>query len=187
MFNTHPFLRQISSTNIIFSNDKRGKYCNWTCEDSTYSIRVFFQDNICICFGNALFRQNVGMSMGTNCAPDFLKFFKQIYHNELTLNQANIRTDICQFLYSDLSLFQVKFTHASMTKYKMFHYLSSFSFFYDNFPLAHHMVFILVRFARNCNSVSDFHDRNLVIIGKLLQQGYCFHQSLKIFTLSYNC
>lgn len=34
---------------------------------------------------------------------------KQIYSNELTLNKANVKSDTCQFLDVDISLFQVKF------------------------------------------------------------------------------
>ena len=43
----------------------------------------------------------------------------------------------------------------------------------------------LVRFGRIGNDVSDFNDRNLVIIERLLRPGYRFKKSLKTFTKVY--
>ena len=39
----------------------------------------------------------------------------------------------------------------------------------------------LVRFARCCTSVSDFHSKNLQITSKLLTQGYIYHRLRKTF------
>jgi hypothetical protein len=44
---------------------------------------------------------------------------------------------------------------------------------------------LLVRFARICNNMSYFNDRDLVITEKLLLQGYHFHILLKTFTKFY--
>ena len=44
----------------------------------------------------------------------------------------------------------------------------------------------LVRYARICNNVSDFNERNAVITEKLLHQGYRFHKLLKTFTKFYH-
>ena len=42
-------------------------------------------------------------------------------------------------------------------------------------------IFQLVRFARCCTSVSDFHSKNLHITYKLLTQGYIYHKLRKSF------
>ena len=39
----------------------------------------------------------------------------------------------------------------------------------------------LVRFARVCNSVLDFNERNLCITEKLLQQGFRYHKLVNIY------
>ena len=42
----------------------------------------FLVDNIYVRFGGQLFRQTVGISMGTNCAPLLADFFLCSYENE---------------------------------------------------------------------------------------------------------
>ena len=43
----------------------------------------------------------------------------------------------------------------------------------------------LVRLARCCTSVSDFHSKNLQITSKLLTQGYIYHKLRNIWTLGH--
>jgi len=43
----------------------------------------------------------------------------------------------------------------------------------------------LVRFARVCNNVLDFNERNTFITEKLLHQGYRYHRLVKTFTKFY--
>ena len=58
-------------------NDKKAFYTStgpyrgyhlWSCQN-VYDALSFFLDNIYIRFGNKLYRQIVGIPMGTNCAP----------------------------------------------------------------------------------------------------------------------
>ena len=52
-------------TNQIFTSDHQNRYsCQNMCEPLTYLL-----DNIFIRFGTKLYRQNVGIPMGTNCNP----------------------------------------------------------------------------------------------------------------------
>jgi len=44
----------------------------------------------------------------------------------------------------------------------------------------------LIRFARVCNKVEDFNDRNSIISRKLLKQGFLFHKLMKTFAKFYN-
>ena len=48
--------------------DKYKKYTYWTCEEMIDAV-YFLLDNIFICFSNKIYRQVVGIPMGTNCAP----------------------------------------------------------------------------------------------------------------------
>jgi len=44
----------------------------------------------------------------------------------------------------------------------------------------------LIRFARVCNKVDDFNDRNSFISRKLLKQGFLYHKLTKTFAKFYN-
>ena len=47
------------------------KYDLWSCQKVTDAL-IFLLDNIFIRFGSKLYRQNVGIPIGTNCAPPLL-------------------------------------------------------------------------------------------------------------------
>ena len=52
----------------IFASEEHKKYDLWTCLKVTDAL-IHLLDNIYIRFGTTLYRQNVGIRMGTNCAP----------------------------------------------------------------------------------------------------------------------
>ena len=200
-----------------FSNTKRKNSVNWTCFD-ILSALDFLLDNIFIRFGNSVYRQVIGIPMGTNCAPliadlflycyesefmknlskdptkqhliqtfnntfrylddilainndDFNLYINDIYPKELTLNQANKSNKHCPFLDLDLHICDNKLNT------KIYDKRDDFSFPIVNYPFLDgdvpwapsYGVYIsqLVRFARVCNNVSDFNERNLFITGKL--------------------
>jgi hypothetical protein len=51
-----------------YKSDIGDKYYNWTCQDMIYAVNVLL-DKIFVRSGNKVFRQIVGISMGTSCAP----------------------------------------------------------------------------------------------------------------------
>ena len=55
--------------------EKYKNYSLWSCQKVTDAL-VYLFDNIYIRFGSKLYRQNVGIPMGTNCAPLLLICFK---------------------------------------------------------------------------------------------------------------
>ena len=57
------------------------KYHAWYCQNVCDTL-TFFVDNICIRFGTKLYRQEVGLSMGTNCAPLVADLFLFRYERE---------------------------------------------------------------------------------------------------------
>jgi len=85
-----------------------------------------------------------------------------MYPKEYTLNKANITSDSCQF-----------YPFQGNVNTRVYHRRDNFSFPIVNFhildgdvplvPLNGVYILQLVRFARFCNHVSDFNDRNLVI------------------------
>ena len=55
-------------------SEEHKKYDLWSCQKVTNAL-IYLLDNIYIRFGSKLYRQNVGIPMGTNCAPLLLICF----------------------------------------------------------------------------------------------------------------
>ena len=197
----------------------------------------FLLDNIFVRFGNTVYRQIIGIPMGTNCAPliadlflycyesqfmakiskdptkehlvqkfnntfrylddilalnndDFNTFTKEIYPPELTLNKANTNNQHCPFLDLDIHISNGNIDTKIYDKRDDFSFpIVNYPFLDGDVPLAaSYGVYIsqLVRFARVCNNVHDFNERNLFITDKLLHQGFRYHKLLKTFTKFYH-
>ena len=54
--------------NAFFTSEKPKKYHAWSCQNVCDAL-IFLLNNIFIRFGTKLYRQVVGIPMGTNCAP----------------------------------------------------------------------------------------------------------------------
>ena len=52
----------------FFASEEHKKYDLWYCQKVTDAL-IYLLDNIYIRFGSKLYRQNVGIPMGTNCVP----------------------------------------------------------------------------------------------------------------------
>ena len=210
------------------------KYNLWTCTDVCRALS-FLLDNIFIRYGKTIYRQVVGIPMGTNCAPlvadlflycyerDFMlslspasqgeiidafnntsrylddilnidnPFFAHmvtnIYPPELTLNKAKSSDTVAAFLDLHLSISN------DCIHTKIYDKRDDFNFNIVNYPhldgdvprATSYGVYIsqLIRFARACNDVIDFNDRNQVITSKLLQQGFRYHKLRRSFSKFY--
>lgn len=83
-----------NSTKAFFTNDKYDHYIMWTCND-IHKALVFLLDNIFVRFGDKVYRQIIGIPMGTNCAPLIADLFLFCYESEFMLNlNKNNRSDI---------------------------------------------------------------------------------------------
>ena len=54
--------------NAFFTSEQPKRYKLWSCQ-KMYDALHYLLDNIFIRFGSKLYRQIVGIPMGTNCAP----------------------------------------------------------------------------------------------------------------------
>ena len=63
--------------NAFFTSDAVRNYNLWPCQKVCEAV-TFLLDNIYIRFGSKLYRQIVGIPMGTNCAPLVADFFCSI-------------------------------------------------------------------------------------------------------------
>ena len=75
--------------NVLFSLPKNIKiYGLWTCQKVTDAL-IYLLDNIYIRFGSKLYRQNVGIPMGTNCAPLIAEMLLFCYERACTKKYSN--------------------------------------------------------------------------------------------------
>ena len=219
----------------FFTNDTVKHYTMWTCPDVCNSLS-FLLDNIYVRYGDTIYRQVIGIPMGTNCAPlvadlflycyerDFMlslkpdtqadvidafnnssrylddifnidnpffdTMFSLIYPKELRLNKTNESNISAPFLDLDLSI-----TNGLISS-KIYDKRDDFNFKIVNYPhldgdvprATSYGVYVsqLIRFARACSFVEDFHIRNRTITEKLLQQGYRFDKLRKTFSKFYH-
>ena len=73
---------------------KTKKYHEWSCQNVCDAL-TFLLDNIFIRFGTKLYRQVVGIPMGTNCAPLVADVFLFCYERDFIMslsddNQADV-------------------------------------------------------------------------------------------------
>ena len=65
----------------VFTSDAVRNYNLWSCQ-KVYEALTFLLDNIYIRFGSKLYRQIVGIPMGTNCAPLVADLFLFCYERD---------------------------------------------------------------------------------------------------------
>ena len=79
---------------LFFSSDVYNNYNLWSCQKVCDAL-VYLLDNIFIRFGTKLYRQTIGIPMGTNCAPLVADLFLFCYERDFMKslsreNQADI-------------------------------------------------------------------------------------------------
>ena len=71
--------------NAFFTSDAVRNYNLWSCQKVGEAL-TFLLDNIYIRFGSKLYRQGVGIPMGTNCAPLVADLFLFCYERDFMLS-----------------------------------------------------------------------------------------------------
>ena len=80
----------------IFTSEQPKRYKLRSCQKMCYALH-YLLDNIFIRFGSKLYRQIVGIPMGTNCAPLFADLFLFCYERDFILSLSdNNQTDIIE-------------------------------------------------------------------------------------------
>ena len=72
----------------FFTSEKPKKYHAWSCQNVCDAL-TFLLDNIFIRFGTKLYRQVVGIPMGTNCAPLVADLFLFCYERDLMMSLSD--------------------------------------------------------------------------------------------------
>ena len=174
------------------STDNYRGYHIWSCQNVCDALS-FLLDNIYIRFGTKLYRQIVGIPMGTNLLnidnPYFEGMVNQIYPSELQLNKANTSDTEAPFFDLHMSISN------GFVSTKIYDKRDDFDFDIVNFPFLDgdvprrpsYGVYIsqLIRFARVCSHVDEFNSHNKCLTAKLLKQGYRYHKLRKAFSKFY--
>ena len=71
--------------NAFFNLEKHKHYHAWSCQNVCDAL-TFLLDNIFIQFGTKLYRQVVGIPMGTNCAPLVADLFMFCYERDFMMS-----------------------------------------------------------------------------------------------------
>ena len=80
--------------NAFFTSEKPKKYHAWSCQNVCDTL-TFLLDNIFIRFGTKLYRQVVGIPMGTNCAPLVADLFLFCYERDFMISLSDDKqTDV---------------------------------------------------------------------------------------------
>ena len=77
---------KFTRTKGYFTHDINGDGDNLYTADNICKMIEFLIDNISVQFGGCLFRQVIGIPMGTNCAPLLADLFPYSYENEFLDN-----------------------------------------------------------------------------------------------------
>ena len=117
--------------------------------------------------------------------PEFAEHIPDIYPRELQLNIANTSDKETSFLDLNIKVIGTNIHTSVYDKSDDFGFpIVNFPWLFGDVPrLPSYGIYIarLVRFARCCTCVFDFHSKNLQIISKLLTQGYRYLKLRKTF------
>ena len=84
--------------NSFFTSEQPKRYKLWSCQKMCDALH-YLRDYIFIRFGSKLYRQNVGIPMGTNCALLVADLFLFCYERDIMLSLSdNNQTDIIEAL-----------------------------------------------------------------------------------------
>ena len=161
-----------------------------SCQN-VYEALSFLLDNIYIRFGTNLYRQVVGIPMGTNCAPLVAELFLFCYERDFMNDiSSDDQVDVIkafnlasQYL-DDLQNIDNPYFEGMVNQI----YPPELQLNKANTPRRpSYGVYIsqLIRFAQVCSHVDDFNTRNKCLTAKLLKQGYPYHKLRKAFSKFY--
>ena len=86
--------------NAFFTSDAVRNYNLWSCQKVCEAL-TYFLDNIYIRFGSKLYRQIVGILMGSNCASLVADLFLFYYERDLMLSLSeDTPSDVIEAFYS---------------------------------------------------------------------------------------
>ena len=77
-------------TDSYFTSEDTKRYKLWSCQNVCEAL-IYLLDNIYIRFGTKLYRQIVGIPMGTNCAPLVADLFLFCYERDFMTSLSDVK------------------------------------------------------------------------------------------------
>ena len=74
----------------FFTSEDTKRYKLWSCQNVCEAL-IYLLDNIYIRFGTKLYRQIVGIPMGTNCAPLVADLFLFCYERDFMTSLSDVK------------------------------------------------------------------------------------------------
>ena len=74
----------------FFTSEDTKRYKRWSCQNVCEAL-IYLLDNIYIRFGTKLYRQIVGIPMGTNCAPLVADLFLFCYERDFMTSLSDVK------------------------------------------------------------------------------------------------
>ena len=74
-----------NADHAYFTNEPPKHYTSWTCSEVCESL-VFLLDNIFVRYGSTVYRQVIGIPMGTNCAPLVADLFLYCFESDFMMS-----------------------------------------------------------------------------------------------------
>ena len=89
----------------FFTSEDTKRYKLWSCQNVCEAL-IYLLDNIYIRFGTKLYRQIVGIPMGTNCAPLVADLFLFCYEKDFMTSLSDVKqAEIIEaFKYLDIDI-----------------------------------------------------------------------------------
>ena len=96
----------VTTETSFFTLEKPKKYHAWSCQN-VCDVLTFLLDNIFIRLGTKLYRQVVGIPMGTNCAPLIADLFLFCYERDFMMSLSDDKqafNTTSRYLYDILNI-----------------------------------------------------------------------------------
>ena len=74
----------------FFTSEDTKRYKLWSCQNVCEAL-IYLLDNMYIRFGTKLYRQIVGIPMGTNCAPLVADLFLFCYERDFMMSLSDVK------------------------------------------------------------------------------------------------
>ena len=82
---------------LLTTSEDTKRYKLWSCQNVCEAL-IYLLDNIYIRFGTKLYRQIVGIPMGTNCAPLVADLFLFCYERDFMTSLSDVKLKLLKHL-----------------------------------------------------------------------------------------
>ena len=139
-----------NDTNAFFTSEQSKRYKLWSCQKMCDALH-YLLEYLFIRFGSKLYRQIVGIPMGTNCAPLVADFFLFCYERDFMLSLSdNNQTDIIEAFNSTSRYLDELLKRTRSVTMNIFRFFSFLSKSFVKIELSYVFTIHMFSTAENC-------------------------------------